>query len=380
MAGALGGRPIRRNPASPFHHIDFALLAATIALSGVGLLMVYSATQHKLVAGGYDPHLYLTRQAIWVVLGVLAMVAGTLIDYRLLRDYAPVIYLGAVFVLVMVLTPLGSSSKGTQAWFQLGGFQFQPSEWAKVALIICAAAYCARHPGDIDAARLHVVLGLMAVPMGLIYLQPDLGTTVVFAVILMGMLLVAGAYPRHLAALVLIAVVGVVAVLQFGVLKQYQLDRLGAFLDPKGDTHRASYNQNQSKVAVAAGGFVGKGLFKGTQTNLSFVPEQHTDFIFTAVGEELGFVGAGLLLVLFALVVWRTWRSALLARDDLGTLICVGVLVMLVFQIFENVGMTMGIMPVVGIPLPFLSYGGSSTIASFAAIGLVQNVHMRRFQ
>ena len=221
---------------------------------------------------------------------------------------------------------------------------------------------------------------MMAVPMGLIYLQPDLGTTVVFAVILMGMLLVAGAYPRHLAALALLAAVGAVAVLQFGVLKQYQLDRLGAFLDPKGDTHRAAYNQHQSKIAVSSGGFTGRGLFKGTQTNLSFVPEQHTDFIFTAVGEELGFVGAGLLLALFALVVWRTWRSALLARDDLGTLVCVGVLVMLVFQIFENIGMTMGIMPVVGIPLPFLSYGGSSTIASFAAIGLVQNVHMRRFQ
>ena len=380
MAGALGGRPIRANPASPLHHVDFAMLGATVALSAIGLVMVFSATQHKLAAGGYDPHLYLTRQAIWVVLGVIAMVAASVIDYRLLRDYAPIIYIAAVFVLVMVLTPLGSSSKGTQAWFQIGGFQFQPSEWAKVALIICAAAYCARHPGDIDAARLHVVLGLMAVPMGLIYLQPDLGTTVVFAVILMGMLLVAGAYPRHLAALVLLAAVGVVAVLQFGVLKQYQLDRLGAFLDPKGDTHRAAYNQHQSKIAVSSGGFTGRGLFKGSQTNLSFVPEQHTDFIFTAVGEELGFVGAALLLALFALLVWRTWRSALLARDDLGTLICVGVLVMLVFQIFENIGMTMGIMPVVGIPLPFLSYGGSSTIASFAAIGLVQNVHMRRFQ
>src|SRR5260370_39524317 len=196
----------------------------------------------------------------------------------------------------------------------------------------------------------------------------------------MGMLLVAGAYPRHLAALAFIAVIGVVAVLQFGVLKQYQLDRLGAFLDPKGDTHGASYNQNQSKIAVSSGGFTGRGLFKGTETNLSFVPEQHTDFIFTAVGEELGFVGAGLLLTLFALVVWRSWRSALLARDDLGTLICVGVLVMLVFQIFENIGMTMGIMPVVGIPLPFLSYGGSSAIASFASIRLGQNGYMRRFQ
>jgi rod shape determining protein RodA len=182
-----------------------------------------------------------------------------------------------------------------------------------------------------------------------------------------------------LALLTGLGVIAIVTVFQLGVLKEYQLDRLGAFLDPQSDTQRSAYNLNQSKIAIGAGGFNGKGLFNGTQTNLSYVPEQNTDFIFTVVGEELGFIGSAVLLALFALIVWRTWRTALLAKDLYGTLLCVGVLSMFVFQVFENVGMTMGIMPITGIPLPFMSYGGSSTLASFAAIGLVLNVHMRRF-
>jgi rod shape determining protein RodA len=296
-----------------------------------------------------------------------------------LRDIAPFAFLGTVLLLVLVLSPLGSSTRGAQAWFQFGSFQFEPSEWAKLALIVCVAAYCATHRGDLDGRRLLAVIGLSAVPMALIYLQPDLGTDLVFGGILIGVLVVAGARPRHIAALVLIAIVGMVAVVQLGVLKQYQVDRLTAFANPTNDPQRSAYNQAQAKIAISSGGMLGKGLFKGTQTNLSFVPEQQTDFIFTVVGEELGFVGAFTLLALFAVVVWRTWRTATLARDLFGTLLCVGVLAMFVFQIFENVGMTMGIMPITGIPLPFMSYGGSSTVANFAAVGLVLNVHMRRF-
>jgi rod shape determining protein RodA len=172
---------------------------------------------------------------------------------------------------------------------------------------------------------------------------------------------------------------GVVAVFQLGVVKQYQLDRLGAFLDPARDQKQSAYNLHQSTIAIGSGGVTGKGLFKGSQTNLSYVPEQRTDFIFTVVGEELGLLGSALLLVLFAIVVWRTWRTATLSKDLYGTLVCVGVMAMFVFQIFENVGMTMGIMPITGIPLPFVSYGGSATVASFAGIGLVLNVYMRRF-
>jgi rod shape determining protein RodA len=173
-------------------------------------------------------------------------------------------------------------------------------------------------------------------------------------------------------------VLGVTAVLHFGVLRQYQKERLTAFLDPATNTQASAYNLDQSKIAIGSGRIEGKGLFRGTQTNLSYVPEQHTDFIFTAVGEQLGLVGSALLLSLFVLMVWRIWRTASLSRDFSGNLICVGVLAMIVFQVFENVGMTMGIMPIAGIPLPFMSYGGSAMICCFGAIGLVQSVHMRR--
>jgi rod shape determining protein RodA len=355
------------------------LLVSTLLIAGMGTLMVFSATRQRLIDQGIDPHFYLKRQAMFVVIGVAVMAVVTFIDYRVFRDFAPIIYGATLFMLAIVLSPLGKNSKGAQAWFQLGPYQFQPSEWSKIALIVCLAAYAGMQRGDLDTKRLLTVLGLAAIPMGLIELQPDLGTDLVFAAILMAVLLVAGARAKHMAVLGGLAVLLVAAVFHFGVLKQYQRERLTAFLDPSGDTQRSTYNLQQAKTAIANGGLLGKGLFKGPQTNLKYVPEQHTDFIFTVVGEELGLVGSGLLLALFAIVVWRTWRAAALAKDPAGTLICVGVLAMLVFQIFENVGMTMGIMPITGIPLPFMSYGGSSTIASFAAVGLVLNVHMRRF-
>jgi rod shape determining protein RodA len=226
--------------------------------------------------------------------------------------------------------------------------------------------------------ELLIVLGLAAVPFALIYKQPDLGTALVLGAILLGVLLVGGVQTRHLAVLAAIGVVAVAAVLHFGVLKHYQQERVTAFLDSSSNSE-ATYNLDQSKIAIGSGGIEGKGLFHGTQTNLSYVPEQQTDFIFTAVGEQLGLVGCALLLSLFVLIVWRTWRAATTARDATGMLLCVGVMAMFVFQIFENVGMTMGIMPIAGIPLPFMSYGGSAIVASFAAIGLVLNVQMRRY-
>jgi rod shape determining protein RodA len=371
--------PPRTAAAGPWRHLDVTLVITVVAIASLSVLMVYSATRQKLEAEGLDPAFYLKRHAIFVVLGIGVMVLAASIDYRVFRDNAPLLYAGTIALLLLVLTPLGAGRRGTQAWFDFGPYQFQPSEFAKLVIIVAVATLCATYRGELDWGRVLSVLGVVALPMGLIYLQPDLGTALVFAAILMGMLLVAGARPRHMALLALLGLTGVVAVFQLGVVKQYQIDRLGAFLDPEGDTQRSAYNLNQSKIAIGSGGFLGKGLFKGTQTNLSYVPEQNTDFIFTVVGEELGLLGSGILLALFALVVWRTWRIASLAKDLYGTLLCVGVLSMFVFQIFENVGMTMGIMPITGIPLPFMSYGGSSTLAAFAAIGLVANVHMRRF-
>jgi rod shape determining protein RodA len=368
----------RGNAASPWRHVDLSLTAAILLLSSFGLLMIYSATRSRLDEAGVDPQYYLQRQALFVAIGIGVMVATSVVDYRAFRDFAPVIYTGTVGLLILVLL-FGGEHKGQQASFDVGPFQLQPSEFAKVALIVCLAAYVSSIRGDIDGRRLLAILGLAGVPMGMIYLQPDLGTSLVFGAILLGMLLVSGAKARHLVALLVIAVVGVIAVVNLGVLKEYQYKRLTSFLEPEADTDRSAYNLAQSKTAIGSGGISGKGLFKGTQTNLSYVPAQHTDFIFTAVGEQLGLIGSALLLMHFALVAWRTWRSAALAKDAAGTLICVGVLAMLTFQIFENVGMTMGIMPITGIPLPFLSYGGSSTLATFAAMGLVLNVHMRRF-
>jgi rod shape determining protein RodA len=369
----------RRRQPSVWRHIDLGLIVAAVGIACFGVLMVYSASRDALQAAGIDPAYYLKRQSAFVVVGVVAMVVVAAIDYRKLRDFAPALYIGTVLLLLAVFSPFGQKSKGAQAWFQLGSYQLEPSEFAKIALIVAVAALCGHYRGRLQLRHLALILVLAAIPFALIYKQPDLGTALVLGAILFAVLLVGGAKPRHLALLGLLAVLCVAAVLHFGILKQYQKQRLTAFLDPTTNTQASSYNLAQSKIAIGSGRVRGKGLFRGSQTNLSYVPEQHTDFIFTAVGEQLGLVGSALLLGLFVLLVWRTWRAASLARDLAGTLICVGVLAMIVFQVFENVGMTMGIMPIAGIPLPFMSYGGSAMVCSFAAIGLVLNVHMRRY-
>ncbi len=364
---------------SPLRHLDLTLLLSTIGIAAIGLVMVYSATRQKQENAGLDPAFFLKRQAIFLALGLVAMAVVVLVDYHRIRDYAPVVYVLAMVTLLLVISPVGTSRRGTQAWFQIGAFQFQPSELSKLVLIIALAAVCAAYRGNLETPGLLTALGLAFVPMALIYAQPDLGTNMVFVAIVIAVLLVAGARPRHIAVLALLGITAIVLVVELDMLQDYQRDRLTAFLDPQTDSQRSSYNLRQSQIAIAAGGVAGKGLFQGTQTNLSFVPEQHTDFIFTAVGEELGFLGGISLLGFFGVMMWRIWRVAVLARDQLGRLLCVGVLAMLVFQIFENVGMTMGITPITGIPLPFMSYGGSAMITSSMAIGLVLNVHMRRF-
>jgi rod shape determining protein RodA len=264
----------------------------------------------------------------------------------------------------------------------MGPFQLQPSELAKIVVIVALASVIAHFESDLDLGRLVAILGAVGFPMGLILLQPDLGTALVFVAVTMGMLLVGGAQVRHILAVTALGALGVVFVLQSGMLASYQQCRLTSFLGEESqdcEDRDAAYNADQAQVATGSGGVLGKGVFNGTQTRLDLVPEQHTDFIFTAVGEELGFVGSGTLLALLGVISWRIWRTAQMARDPLGTLICVGVLSMFVFQVFENIGMTMGIMPVTGIPLPFMSYGGSSTLTEFIAVGLVLNIHMRRF-
>ncbi|MCA9712539.1 MAG: rod shape-determining protein RodA, partial [Myxococcales bacterium] len=323
---------------------------------------------------------FLQRQLMFVVLGWAVMAGVAAIDYRHYRDWAIPMSGIVLALLVLVISPLGSESNGAQAWFELAGFQLQPSEFAKLVFILGMSAFLTYdRAGGLDGRRLLIAFGLAAVPMGLIMLQPDLGTVLVFVFAALGMVTVAGVRPRHLAIVALVAIVGTVLILNSPILKAYQVDRLTSFVSPDSDTQGAAYNTKQAVVAIAGGGLTGQGLFNGQQTRLNYVPEQHTDFIFTVVGEELGFLGGALVLGLLGVIVWRIWRTAQLSRDEYGMLVCVGVLSMVVFQVFENTGMTMGIMPVTGIPLPFVSYGGSSILTASAAMGLVLSVHMRRF-
>jgi rod shape determining protein RodA len=369
-----------RIDSSPLRHLDIVLALATIAIALFGVVMIYSASRSPLEAEGLDPTTYLRRQAIFVVMGLAAMAAVVTIDYRKFREWALPGYVVGIIVLVGVLTPLGLDETGVaQRWYQFGTFQLQPAEFMKFLLILMLAAYLSMHRGDLGPRRVLVAFGLAGLPVAIVMAQSDLGTALALGVIALGMLVVAGLKGRYLVAVLAILVIGAIGSIQVGVLRDYQIERLTAAIDQSGDSQETTWNLEQSKTAIANGGLTGKGLFKGTQTQGGFVPEQRTDFIFTAVGEELGFAGAATLLGLLALVVWRTWRAALLARDFFGTLICIGVLAMLVFQIFQNVGMTMGIMPITGLPLPLMSYGGSSIITTLMCIGLVLNVHMRRF-
>jgi rod shape determining protein RodA len=344
-------------------------------------MMVYSSTRERLRLEGVDELYFVKRQGVAILIGLAVMGLLLAIDYRKLRDSSAFAYVATVVGLLVVLSPLGSSARGSQAWFALpGGFQLQPSELAKFGIIVALAGYAHAHRGQMDPWRLTVTIALAAIPIGLVMLQPDFGTAMVLGLVVITLLAVAGASIRHLLVLALLGVTFVVAVVNVGVLKQYQVDRLTSFVNQGVDARSTTYSTEQSKNAIGNGGVTGRGFGNGSQTAGGFVPEQHTDFIFTAVGEEFGFLGAAGLLVLFAIVIWRTWRTALLARDLFGTLVCVGVLAIFAFQIFENIGMTMGIMPVTGIPLPLMSYGGSSTVTAFACVALVANVSMRRFR
>lgn len=368
----------RMSAKAPIRHVDLSLLFVSLTLTGFGALAIYSATRRRQVVLEDDPHFFLKRQLIFLALASIAFLVTVLFDYRQLRGFAPILYGAGILMLLMVLTPLGHSTAGAQRWLNLYVLQVQPSELMKIILIVALASLYADERKDSES-KLPVALLMTAVPTLLIYFQPDLGTLMVLGAVLIVTVMVSGTRARWLLLLALGGIVAFVAVLNLGLLKDYQVDRLTALLDPERDPQRAGYNAAQSQIAVAAGGVSGKGLFQGTQTNLDFVPEQHTDFIFTAIAEEAGFVGAVVTLGLFAFLIWRALRIAMLSKDDFGMLLGSGIAGMFAFQMFVNVGMTVGIMPITGIPLPFLSYGGSSLITSFVAVALLMNIHMRRF-
>ena len=358
---------------------DYVLLLSTLFVAALGALMVYSATRDNLALAGDDPRYYLKRQATFVVVGALVMGVVALLDYHWLEHASAVIYAVVILGLLSMFVIGSSPELGATRWLQLpGGIQVQPSAFATLGMVIVVATYCSRRPNGITFTDLLKILALVAVPIVLVAKQPDLGSAIVMSVVLLVMLTVAGIPGRYLVLLLALVAIGVVGIIHLHLLKPYQVQRLAGFIDQKGKLTQVTYTYGQSESAIAKGGFWGTGLFHGAQTNLSYVPEQKTDFIFSAVGEQLGFVGSAIVLALLGLVSWRVLRSAQVARDSFGRLLCAGIFTLLAFSIFENAGMSMGIMPIAGIPLPFFSYGGSAIIAFFAAVGVALSVNLRR--
>ncbi len=372
---------LRRSRAAtvPLRHVDGLLLLAVLGLSGFGLVMIYAATAPSLVSQGLDPRLFVERQITSLVLGLGVMVVLAVVDYRMLTRWAAFAYIGAVALLAATLVA-GEVINASQSWLSVGGLELQPAELAKPALVLALASLVGERRQPRPGPR--VLLGMLllaGVPMALIAAQPDLGTLLVFAAVLFGVVLLSGVKVRYIVLLVLLGVLAVGGVVRMGVLEDYQLERLTAFLHPESAPQAATYNVTQAQIAIGSGQLGGRGLFQGSQTSLSYVPENHTDFIFTVVGEELGFVGAAGTLGAYALLIWRALRIAALSRDRAGTIIASGVLTVFTFQVAVNVGMAVGLLPVTGLPLPLISYGGTSLVGSLAMVGLLQNVHLHRY-
>jgi len=355
---------------------DRVLFITTLALSMLGLLMIYSATRVGLERNDLPASFSMERQMIFVAAGLILFVALSFVDYRELGQLAHVVYVAMIALLALVF--LFPAVKGAQRWFDLGYFQLQPSEFSKTACVLALAAVLGRPQVRLRWGRIGQALVVMAVPGFLIFLQPDLGTMLVFAFLTIVMLFGAGISGRQILVLSGLGVALLLTVAQLGVLREYQVDRFRVLMDPSIDPTGIGWNLRQSKLAVGSGQLTGKGLFQGQQTNFQYVPEQGTDFIFTAVGEQLGFVGGILVIAAYLVLVWRLLVIAANARDRFGALVALGIAAMFVFHVFVNIGMTIGIMPVTGLPLPFLSAGGSSFLNFAIALGIANSIWLRR--
>ena len=363
--------------------VDWVLLAAVLCLAILGGLLIWSTTAGSTTIVGADPLALVKRHGFNVLIGLGLCLGAALVNYRMLRAYAPVLYLTSLVGLIAVLSPLGSVISGARSWIILpGGFSVQPSEFAKLALVVGMAMILAEKR-DAEETPSHGLISqallLAVVPLALIMLQPDLGTGLAVASLTLGIIAVSGAPARWISGLIGLGVVVATFALTSNVLEPYQRSRLTAFIDPSADPHNSGYQIRQVLNAIGSGGITGQGLGRGGQTQGSFVPAQQTDFIFSVAGEELGLVGAGGIIVLFGVVLWRAYRVALHADDLFGRLLATGVMCWFAFHVVENIGMCLGLMPITGIPLPFVSYGGSSMFANMLAIGLLQNVHMKRY-
>ncbi|MFI7384776.1 rod shape-determining protein RodA [Streptomyces sp. NPDC049813] len=369
---------------SVVRRLDWPILLSALALSMIGAALVYSATRNRTELNQGDPYYFLLRHMLNTGIGLALMVGTIWLGHRTLRTAVPILYGISVLLVLLVLTPLGATVNGAHAWIIIGGgFSLQPSEFVKITIILGMSMLLAARvdAGDRDHPDHRTVLqalGLAALPMAIVMLMPDLGSVMVMVMIVLGVLLSSGASNRWVLGLIGVGAAGAVAVWKLGVLDDYQIARFAAFANPALDPAGVGYNTNQARIAIGSGGLSGSGLFHGSQTTGQFVPEQQTDFVFTVAGEELGFVGAGAIILLLGVVLWRACRIARETTELYGTVVAAGIIAWFAFQAFENIGMTLGIMPVAGLPLPFVSYGGSSMFAVWVAVGLLQSIRVQR--
>lgn len=364
--------------------LDWVLLAAAGAATVMGSLLVWSASRADL-ASPTDPQSYLKKHLINVVLALILGFIASRLDHRWLRAYTPVIYVVSVFSLFLPFVPgLGTKIAGARAWVQLpGGFTIQPSEFMKIAVILMMAVILAEkdraneEPKDKDV-RLALIVAV--IPLLIILMQNDTGSVLILGSVTLAVIAVSGARTKWVVGLLVSTVVGILLAIQLGLLKQYQVDRLTSFINPTADAGSIAYNSTQARIAIGGGGWFGFGLFHGPQTQGRFVPVNESDFVFTVAGEELGFIGAAILILLLAIVLWRAVMIAMKADDMYGRLVATGIVAWLAFQMFENIGMTLGIMPITGVPLPFVSAGGTSMMATWIAIGLLENIRLHSQQ
>lgn len=383
MSTLINRNPYRRaRRQSAFAGFDPILTVAVAILLLIGTLLVYAATRDWYAANGLDPEYYLKRHVINIAIGVMLAWGTTVIDYRLLRAYTPILWGLGVLGLAFVLIPgLGAEINGAQAWIPLpGGFQIQPAELAKISIIVGISMLLSERKHDSDEPDTKDVLRALvvaAVPILLILMQPDMGTVLIISASVVAIIGTSGAPTKWVVGLLIVAVAGGIIATKAGVISEYQFKRLQSFVDPNADSQGAGYQLRQARITVGSGGLLGTGLFDGPQTNGRFVPEQQTDFIFTVAGEQLGFLGSGFIVLLYFVILMRAFGIARRSTDPYGQMVCTGVIAWFAFQTFENIGMTLGLMPMTGVPLPFMSYGGSSMFANLIGFGLLQNVHAR---
>lgn len=355
-------------------NLDWWLVAAVVLLLGCGLGLIDSATHSFAVSTGKAWHVQ--RQSIFMAFGLLLVTASFAFDYRMLKNYASRLYIFNVVLLIAVML-FGHSQLGAQRWIQIGSLSFQPSEFAKVFLIICLATFMDKRIEWLENFKDYLpVFAYIFVPFILVMRQPDLGTSLTFIAILVGMIFVSGFKYKWFFRLGVIFVA--LLPVFWLILKDYQKNRIRVFLNPELDPFGSGYHVIQSKIAIGSGGLLGKGWLAGTQSQLNFLPENHTDFIFAVAGEEFGFIGTAFIIILYAIIIWRGIAIALDADDNFGTLLAVGVTSMFMFHVMVNIGMTAGIMPVTGVPLPFLSYGVSSLTTNLMLVALLLNIKVRK--